>query len=410
MDDLQGKSLSEISTIFLSYIKEARFVDLLLYCLKTASKNGLSKKIGCSHHSLNRYINGQRMVPICLIKNLVKAYHIDEKQLFEYMNDDSSTYCSAYIPNTIDGKIIWYGGDNDIINSLFAIRTFINPMSFFQLSYLTEINPERLARYECGKKMIPPTDVERILNGLSISLTELFPQLCSYDGNQTFVPLGNTSLKISNNKFWTDCYIDDMARFGEIITIQNWPINRYDCLGKIISNAMPNELTMDEYYNTDDIFFYNFTDNSFFDGPSFDYKTLPPNYYRYQLLFLDQTKEPFEKIIKKTPFHAASNLEIVEPNIIKIIWDNDTTTILNIESYVNSASKWYQELNNFEYLNKAMLYTINPDESDTQVILWPNGQYLRIDEIPLDIDPYHTCFEFCGLGCTGKIVNWMKWS
>lgn len=401
------------------------FVEILQKRLKVVSKRQLSNKLGCSRRALNRYLSRERNVPISIMKRFIIAYSIDEELLFQRMKDDEDTYCSKYRPETVDGKIVWYGKNNDIINSLFVLRHMLK-LSFFEMSYKTEINPDRLYEYECGKKMIQPMDVDNILETLNISLIHLFPQLYSFDGGKTYLPLNMFHFKTGDNEYWEDYYTDEKNVFM-VESFQRWPINYYDSHGKVISNLMPNELSVDAYFQVPDIFLCKGNDE-YYDGPAFDLMDLPPNYYRYQTLYIEDNQEIKKNTFEKEDVGVAKEIEIKDNYKIEIIF-NTKTVVLDMSPYINSNSQWYQELKNVEYLNKGKLITVEElkenstyfrgkmdislnrlDEIDTQIIFWPNGQYIRIDELPMDMDPYSKHFNLSSVASLDMLGNWMVWS
>lgn len=50
------------------------------------------------------------------------------------------------------------------------------------------------------------------------------------------------------------------------------------------------------------------------------------------------------------------------------------------------------------------------DEIDAQIIFWPNGQYIRIDELPMDMDLYSKHFNLSSVASLDMLGNWMVWS
>lgn len=401
------------------------FVEILQKRLEVVSKRQLSNKLGCSRRALNRYLSRERNVPISIMKRFIIAYSIDEELLFQRMKDDEDTYCSKYQPETIDGKIVWYGKNNDIINSLFVLRRMLK-LSFFEMSYKTELNPDRLYEYECGKKMIQPMDVDKILETLNISLIHLFPQLYSFDGGKTYLPLNVFHFKTGDNEYWEDYYTDENNVFM-VESFQRWPINYYDSHGKVISNLMPNELSVDAYFQVPDIFLCKGNDE-YFDGPAFDLMNLPPNYYRYQTLYIEDYQKMKKNTFEKEDVGVAKEIEIKDNYKIEIVF-SAKTIVLDISPYINSNSQWYQELKNDEYLHKGKLIKVEElkesstyfrgkmdislnrlDEIDAQIIYWPNGQYIRIDELPMDMDPYSKHFNLSSVASLDMLGNWMVWS
>lgn len=294
------------------------------------------------------------------------------------------------------------------------------------MSYKTEINPDRLYEYECGKKMIQPMDVDKILETLNISLIHLFPQLYSFDEGKTYLPLNMFHFKTGDNEYWEDYYTDENNVFM-VESFQRWPINYYDSHGKVISNLMPNKLSVDAYFQIPDIFLCKGNDE-YYDGPAFDLMDLPPNYYRYQTLYIEDNPEIKKNTFEKEDVEVAKEIEIKDNYKIEIVFSTKTI-VLDMSPYINSNSQWYQELKNVEYLNKGKLITVEElkenstyfrgkmdislnrlDEIDTQIIFWPNGQYIRIDELPMDMDPYSKHFNLSSVASLDMLGNWMVWS
>lgn len=413
------KECVSFQDIIFNQIKEGNFIGIIDLLSEHYTQRQLAKKINCSRRAIGRYRNRERKIPISLIKTIVHAFSFDEELLFQTMSDDESTFCKEIKPATIGESIIWNGGEHELINSLYVIQHCIQPMSFFQMSYITEIEPDRLADYACGKRTISSIDVSRILESLNLKTSELFPQLISYDFDKTFLPLQMNGLdldhiKTKSHRNWYDYYITEDE--DDIILFQPWPINRYDGLGKIIYNIMPNELTIDEFYNTDILYFYNFIDNSFYNGPAFCYQTLPPNYYRYQCLIIDGGKPTDDEcgfydmnIINYKSLSVVKKIEIVGIDEIKIYFTNNKFVEVNIRPYTESNSVLYKALKDPEYLSQATLCQLDPNQVNTQIIRWPHGQFIRIDEVQMDMDPFHTCYTFNYLSEFVNISNWMIW-
>lgn len=397
---------TEFTNVFLNHLKSGDIIDIIPLLLKFTSKEKLSVQLGSSPRSIGRYIKRRKM-PMHCIKKLVQLCKIDELVLLEAMCQDTETYCKEFLPKTAYNKVVWYGKCNDLVNSLFFIRTQIHSMSLFEFAYKIEIDPAQLAKYECGKTQIPPKEVEKILNHLNISITALFPQLCSFDNGASYIPLSSVSLKNSEGRNWNDFYIDEYE-FEMINCIQEWPINRYNNLGEIISTTMPDKLSMDEYYNTNDILFYNTNNDNYYKGPQFDYKTLPPNYYRYQTIYIDGKKTEKNHLMKQK-LVLATDVEIGSTDVITIKFENGSSCLLDLGPYINSLSLWYQELKDLEYRKQAQLRILMPSQNDTQVIIWPHGQYIRIDELPMDMNPYSSCFIFKSIRHVEPIHNWICW-
>lgn len=97
------------------------------------------------------------------------------------MTDLNTTYCSTYIPETAEGSVIWHGDEKTPVNILYIYRTQLLRISFYEMAFHLEISPEKLGEYENGRCHIYHKDAVRIMESLKISLSELYPQMCSYD-------------------------------------------------------------------------------------------------------------------------------------------------------------------------------------------------------------------------------------
>lgn len=253
--------------LIIDYIVSGDFNGLLCfyqYHCGNITISEIAKNIMCSRRAVRRYLSHERSLPFDIAKRLLNIMEIDLELLFDKMSDQNNTYCSQYIPDTKRKMIIWQGDEKTLVNTLYIFRTQILQISFFQMAYRLGISPEKLSQYEKGTVSIYQNDVQRILEMLGIELTELFPQLCSYDG-VSYLPL-RASIAVAD-KDWYEFYtsIDDEP----LCLFQAWPINRYDIYGQTVSNTMPNELSVDEYYNTDELFFLKdgYEDEGFWKGP-----------------------------------------------------------------------------------------------------------------------------------------------
>lgn len=201
-----------------------------------------------------------------------------------------------------------------------------------------------------------------------------------------------------------------MDSAGEpLCLIQEWPVNRYDRFGQVISNTMPNELSVDEFYNTDELLFLKDDCCGLWDGPKADLDTLPPNYYRYELLI----NRSFDRKIYKNKYSRypeAKEIKFTESYTVQIYWPRGVPTHIDLSPFVNSCSPWYGMLKDFEYFKKGRISYIDKSRSDSQCIVWPHGQYVRLDETKMNQN--HKDLRLPGIKSirtVAKYGNWICW-
>ncbi len=83
---------------------------------------------------------------------------------------------------------------------------------------------------------------------------------------------------------------------------------------------MPNELSVDAYFQVPDIFLCKGNDE-YFDGPVFDLMDLPPNYYRYQTLYIEDNPEIKKNTFEKEDVEVAKEIEIKDNYKIEIVFN-----------------------------------------------------------------------------------------
>ena len=118
---------------------------------------------------------------------------------------------------------------------------------------------------------------------------------------------------------------------------------------------MPNELSVDAYFQVPDIFLCKGNDE-YFDGPVFDLMDLPPNYYRYQTLYIEDNPEIKKNTFEKEDVEVAKEIEIKDNYKIEIVF-NTKTIVLDMSPYINSNSQWYQELKMLNTYIKEINYS-----------------------------------------------------
>jgi hypothetical protein len=390
---------------FFNYVKNGEFNSLICFCLEYMSVRKLANLIHCSRRSIGRYKSQVRLVPISVVKKLVEVFHLEESILIQLMTNDKTTFVNEFLPRIDQDRILWFGDNNGLINTLFVIQTKIRNISLFELSYITEIEVKRLAEYQSGRSQIAPTDIVKLMNTLKIGIMDLFPQLFSYDQGESYLPLNPLRYKIKGVT-WINYYTTD-DDIGGVNIIPDWPISRYDCNGKIIHNCFPNELTIDEFFNTDELFFYN-KEFEFYTEPKFDINHLPPNYYRYYSLLMNGINNKENEIVKPN-FISAVSIDIVHEYLIQIKMADESRIDFNVEVYSNSSSVWYQRLKDFDYFKQCKLVLLDKDKEDSQILSWPEGQYIRIDELIMDMNTDKKHFHFNFISRMQHIDNWINW-
>lgn len=130
---------------------------------------------------------------------------------------------------------------------------------------------------EHGLRKITHTDTVKILNCFSLTLPELFPSLISYDGGISYLPLrviDTVEVAGENYNFFADDAPYVTPKDEPVNTWASFPVVRYGPEGEPGMNYTPSELTMDEYFNTCELFFEDAEEEK----PNLDGKKLPPTY------------------------------------------------------------------------------------------------------------------------------------
>lgn len=377
MNRIQVWASNNMDTISF-YIEEKRYYDLLKIYEKESglSQVKLAAALKCDRRSIRRYLTGERAVPMGLVSLMLKTMGVDYKSI--------STGKEQGIVKDEDenGSLIWYGGTEILLNTLYFHRTKDWKQSRFELACRLNLDEEILAEYEHGKKRIPPTVVDKILEECNLKLTVLFPTIKSYDGGNTYMQLDVEYVQSFGGKkydlFEDELYAGPDGEYADCF-LPNWPAWRYDSHTKPLLKYMPDELTMDEYYNTDPIYFIKDMGeckDEFYEA-DFSNKKLPPS-YQYIQDFYDRKKYPTET--------TAFDLVVKEYNL-----DEDYSVWLRVGSrknqfdlkqYVFSDSLWYQMLQDKEYFKNGILE--NRDDPCNSCLRWPDGQYIRIVELYIE--------------------------
>lgn len=404
------------SDAVIEYIRRGDFSGLLNRCFATGgdiSVSQMSRLLNCSCRSVRRYKDGKRKIPMDILKTLASILRIDCNTLFSNMDDKCDTFCRKYLLDVVDDCIVWYGKERDLINSLYFYRTKILNKSLFEMAWDLEISVERLAEYESGKVNIYKNDVIKICNILNIKFEELYPQLKSFDGGNTYLPFNcGLFIKDKNNGElldFTDNYID--IHEHNVLFLQEWPIGRYNRDGKYLTNVFPNELSVDEYYNMCSVLL-DFMEEDNLKLPEFDILQLPPSYYRYEICYIhnDQSREYLKYNKKEIKTYSSIGFSDEDNYKLYLYCDNETKPeILDLTCYIESNSIWFGLLKQKDYFTQARLIFADEADTNTQCIIWPDGQYIRIIDIPLDINPYGLSPKLKSLRYVGDIANWLVW-
>lgn len=379
----------------LECLENKRYTNLFVeFCRATnLSSVKLAAYFKCSRKSLNRYLSGKRQVPFGIINIMLKEMDIDIKNISKPEEN---------IEFNENGTFLWYGKENILFNTLFAYRTKKMNWTRFQAACKLDINEETLKQYENGKKRISSSDIMKILEIYDIKLNELFPALVSYDGDKTFIPLcplidltieGKTYDLVEKELY---CNSNDT----EILYWPHFPIPRYDSTGKLLFNCVEDELTLDEYMNTEVLVFEK-EDSTFYE-PELSDKKLPPVYEH--ILNIGKIKK--KKKSYKGYHYIASNCNFLNGHKVELQIKTRKNTF-DLSDYVNSDSIWYSMLRNPEYFVKGRLGYIGENIPENQCIVWPDGQYVRIIELYIDKYPLRNFTYEASYGSYGgKYNNW----
>ena len=432
----------------MEYVKNKNYTSLLnVYCEAAGySSNKAAAVFKCSRRAFVRYLSGERLVPMYIVKIMLQEmqiYNIEKIQKNEltkantsnqYEKQENKTesevkpkikYCEATEINdckneenvkmTIekdgDGRFIWYGKqENDVLfNSIYAYRTLKFHQTRFQAACELNIQESILYEYESGKRKITYTDIQKILTVYHLKLEELFPSLVSYDGDKTFLPLRQVYNLTIDGKAYSlaeeGLYVTDD---GDAVSANMWPsfpIQRYDNTGRQLLKYMPDELTIDEYVNSVELIFMKDDMIHFYEKDTKMLK-LPPNY----LPLLGLKKEKREKVKYIGYNKILTDMKLNSNNYTVTFRSNTRKITFDLSSYVFSDSKWYSMLQDTEYFKKGKLVFVGDEISQNQCIIWPDGQYIRIIELYLEKYPYKNFAYPRAYGANERYDNWTIYS
>ena len=360
--------------------KEKRYNDLLRIYEKYSglSQVQLAINLKCDRKSVRRYLRGERNVPMGMVPLLLKGMGISYEMI------SSSISPIKEQDENQNGSLIWLGNSETLLNTIYFYRTKQWHLSRFELACKLNINESLLFDYEHGRKRIPPTVVEALLNNCGLNLTDIFPCLVSYDGGKTYMQLDiRSSYQFGDKQY--NLYEDELYVFENGEPVDNflpfWPTWRYDDHAKPLLKYMPDELTIDEYYNTDSLYFWKGFDIDNGNEEFYEYdpsnKKLPPCYQFIQD-FYDQKN--FQKNTRSFNIRI-QRFKFMPDYMVKFIYGKKEN-IFDLKSYIFSDSPWYQLLQNKDYFYKGILE--NVDDPYNSCLRWPDGQYIRIIELYIE--------------------------
>lgn len=402
---------SKNKEIINSYITKKDYKTLLNEYHKTSgySTYKASKAFKCSRRAFVRYLTGERKVPMYIVNMMLQEMQIDIVENQNFVNDTNKIDNAVeHIEFDNNGNFIWYGKNNEILfNTLFAYRTLKFNETRFQAACKLNISEDVLYEYECGKRRIVHADIQKIMDVYELEIDKLFPGLVSYDGRKTFLPLKPVSLLEIDDKTY-DLYEEGLYVTDEddTVSMETWtsfPIQRYDNTGKPLLKYMPDELSIDEYANSDELIFIKDDLESFYEKDITGIK-LPPNYLPLFGIFQERKATRDHIRYKKIAIKM-----FLKNNYTVSLLTNAKTIIFDSHDYVFSDSPWYSMLQEVDYFKKGKLTFIGDRIPQNQCIVWPDNQYIRLIELYMAKYPYKYYEEPAPGNCNGIYDNWTKY-
>lgn len=400
------KWAADHSDIIQKWIDNKEYRNLLkeYYELSGLSISRISKHFNCSRRAMKRYLAGTRQVPMAIVKIMLETMN------FEYENANPIKQKEQDSEVNNDGAFIWHGNNDQLFNTLWLYRSKILHINRFDAACQLNIPESTLKEYEDGNKKISLPDIQKILTTYQLKLDELFPALVSYDGGKTYLPLkylwditiGDEVYDLSECKLYVDENNDHVYK------LPKWPIPRYDSSGRIMLNYMPNELTIDEYINTDELLFMN-DDGNILEGKDFSNLKLPPSYQH--ILSIRKGSKKYERycnIMDSDEYRLYTDGHIFTATF-RFKNRNRWSAIFNLSDYVFSDSPWYSLLQDPDYFYKGRVQFIGKEIPQNQCIIWPDGQYIRIIELYMDRSPYRFASYTKGLTCNRRYDQWVDY-
>ena len=309
-----------------------------------------------------------------------------------------------------DGNLclIWRG-EKDTLHNTFYMYRRIREMSIETAAELLDVDPVQLMKLECGLIQIDKNIRYKIITGLKIPFESLFPELNSYDGNQTFIRSVAKYVYINGKKYDPlqfycppdrDLFIDSLE----------WPIAKYDYFsGELMGKYMPNDLTVDEYYSIPDLFLYDYDNDK-----EFEYKhpevILPRNYEIIKAYYFGNgiTEDIYNrKMDNPIKLDYIKTVEVFNWNQLRIYFKNGYSIVIKTEQYAKTDSVWYVMLRKKKYLEQYKIEFIGGYEPENQYLVWPDGQIICIVE---HFYKWYKYFEpsFSSHGKCGMFITYSK--
>ena len=382
-----------------SYIETKKYTELLKIFEKESglSQVRMAAIFHCDRRSIRRYLSGERTVPMAIVNLMLNSMGINYAML-----SVSTQIVSNHADENDQEPYQWNGDTDTLLNTLLLHRKKCWKLSRFEVACKLNIDENMLSAYEHGERKIPPTVVDKILAVFNIPITDLFPTLVTYDGSNTYLPL-DVKWRFSFDNM--EYELGKMYNCPITVYIPLWPISRYDQHTKVLLNYMPNELNMDEYYNTDELrFLKDITEDKciYYEFPDFSGKKLPPCYQHIEDFyngkhFPGKREIPLnQKIVRweLTTDYKFAMTSYSKPNIF------------DLSDYVFSDSHWYQKLQDIRYFKtgKLVIDPLNSGRPTDMSLIWPDGQYIRIAELYID-KYYHKRGYMRAQAMTGR--NWL---
>lgn len=327
---------------------------------------------GVSRRSYGRYLSKKRDIPMGIINTILKVTGIEYKGHERIAFDEFDE----------NGAFLWYGNKNVLFNTLYAYRTKQFNWSRFEAACKLNIKEEVLLGYENGTKKISLTDQDNILQVYHITIPELYPTLLSYDGGQTYLPLNLVYDLTFKEKTFDLAEGELYAVKDDVICVMTWPefpIYRYDSKASPMYRCIQDEMTLDEYINTDWLIL---------NGGDWDYEVKDLTKYKLPPVYKFLMKPPKERRARVKSIKKVGRLEFNKDYTVFVYGTSSGRgNKFDLKGYVFSDSIWYNQLQDPEYFASGKLTYIGDCTLQNQCILWENGQYIRIIELYMEKNP-----------------------
>lgn len=334
---------------------------------------------------------------------------IIDKVLSEYGIERSCRRKESLEEFNESGAFIWYGNGEILFNTLYLYRKNHLLITRFEAACKLNIQEQVLLEYEHGLRKITHTDTVKILNCFSLTLPELFPSLISYDGGISYLPLrviDMVEVAGENYNFFADDAPYVTSKDEPVNTWASFPVVRYGPEGEPGMNYTPSELTMDEYFNTCELFFEDTEEEK----PNLDGKKLPPTYIHMQKVGQTKPKEWYSEY--KNVYSKVEFLDDYKIKLRKLGYGASPS--FDLKNYVFSDSAWYALLRDPEYFKQGRLTYIGETTPYNQSIVWPDNQYVRLVELFIDRNrtrekKYWFSAIEAGFVANGRYDQWVKY-